>query len=109
MNRGEIKRARAEGWSDLWYIVRVLTGVFLHFFMILCVIALVEHLYVIMEIVAHRTDPISHAYSQQVHVLVAVATFAAGMSGASWVKSLYIRHVLPEAMDDITKKILSKP
>lgn len=94
--------------SDTWYLVRVVTGMFLQVFMFFCTVAWVEHTYAVLEIISHETDPISHAYSRQVHLLVALAVFAAGMAGVNWAKCMYVRHVLPEVMDDVTKKIVAK-
>lgn len=108
MNKEEVKRSRKQGLIDLWYVVRVLTGMVLHLFLVFCVISLVEHVFVFMEMFPHTTDAFSHAYSRSVHALISVAVFAAGMAGASWAKGLYIRYILPEAMDEVSKRILGK-
>jgi len=108
MNKDDVQKSRKQGLSDLWYVVRVLTGMALHVIMILAVISTVEHVFWFMEANPHTTDAFSHAYSRPVHALIALTVFTAGMAGASWVKSLYIRYVIPEAMDEVSKKILGK-
>lgn len=104
----EAREKRLQALRDTWYIIRVLTGAFLHVFMILCAFAWAEHTVLVLNAIPHQTDPVSHKFSQEVHFLVGIAVVAAGMAGANWVKSMYVRHVLPEVMDDITKKIVEK-
>jgi hypothetical protein len=106
MTPDEIKKKREEGWNAAWYTSRVLVGMFIHIVLVLSVLTSVEHAFSFLEMNAHTTDPISHAYSRQAHYLIALTVFTAGMAGVSWVKSLYIRHFLPEVLDDITKKII---
>lgn len=108
MTPEEIRQKRLKAADDVWYISRVLVGLMIHVFMIFCAFAFAEQAVEVMRLIPDHHDVVSQIPERLTDVLVAVPAFTAGMAGAHWVKGLYVRFFLPEAMDDITKKILEK-
>jgi hypothetical protein len=92
MNRDEVKKIREQGWSDVWYITRILVGLVGHLLMVVCVLLLVQQMVDLMRL--HHTDEVSAGVRRVLDVVVAVPVFTAGMAGVNWARMIYIRYVV---------------
>jgi hypothetical protein len=100
--REDTERSENVG-NQLWFMLRVITGYLVHLMLIIGTLAYTE---LVVELAGTIRD--THIHPVLLKFLVAIIAFASGMAGTFWVKSMYLQHVLPEALDDITKKILGR-
>lgn len=95
-----------ELWSSLWFMTRVSVGWLIHVSLILCALFNVEVMFEATKgfYQNHADAPMFSA--TVVGVFMAISYFTASMAGVYWVKSMYIRHFIPEVMDEAAKRLM---